>query len=202
MACHLMDTPFYALDLTYPTRVEAESILTTEDGAPRAAMVTYQFPAHQGRAAVKVVWFDGFDVTPEAKRPPRPADLEANREFKLKGSNGMVMYGDKGTLMSPGSIPLSPRLIPEEKMREFAKNKPPKTLPRAPKGHYQEWISACKGGQAPGANFDYAGPLTEMVLMGNLAIRTGRPVTWDAEKLVCTNVPEANRFVRKTYRSF
>lgn len=202
MACHLFDAPFYALDLTYPDSVEAESIATTADGAPRAAMVTYRFPAHKGRAPVKVVWFDGFDVVPEAKRPPRPKDLEEAREFKIKDTSGMVMYGDKGTLLSFGSIPSSPRIIPEEKMKEFAKNKPPKTLPRAPKGHYQEWIAACKGGQATGSTFDYSGPLSEMVLLGNLAIRTGKPVSWDAEKLLCTNVPEANRFVRKTYRAF
>jgi hypothetical protein len=66
----------------------------------------------------------------------------------------------------------------------------------------QEWVAACKGGPAAGANFDYAGPLTEMVLLGNLAVRTGKRIEWDASQMRCTNLPEANAFVRKQYRKF
>jgi hypothetical protein len=92
------------------------------------------------------------------------------------------------------------RIIPEARMKEF--QRPPKRLPRSP-GLYTEWIRACKGeGPAPGANADYSGPLTEMVLLGNLAVRTGQRVEWDAERMLCTNLPEANRFVRKPYRLF
>jgi len=69
-------------------------------------------------------------------------------------------------------------------------------------GHFPEWIEACKGGAPAGANFDYSGPLTEMVLLGNLAVRSGKKIEWDAKNLRCTNVPEANRYVRKDYRVY
>jgi hypothetical protein len=96
----------------------------------------------------------------------------------------------------------SARIIPEAKMQEFAKTRMPEKTEKKSIGHYQEWIEACKGGAPAGANFDYAGPLTEMVLLGNLAVRTGKKIEWDAERLLCTNVPEANRYVRKKYRVY
>jgi hypothetical protein len=69
-------------------------------------------------------------------------------------------------------------------------------------GHKEEWIEACKGGVPAGANFDYAGPLTEMVLLGNLAVRSGKRIEWDSKKMLCTNVPEVNEYVRKQYRKY
>ena len=78
-------------------------------------------------------------------------------------------------------------------------HKPEKTIPRSP-GHHKDWIAACKGGEPAGANFDYSGPLTENVLLGNLAIRNGKKLTWDGPNMKCTNVPEANAFVQCQYR--
>lgn len=94
------------------------------------------------------------------------------------------------------------RIIPEVRMQDFARERMPPRTEKQSIGHYREWIEACRGGEPAGANFNYAGPLTEMLLLGNLAIRTGRTIDWDAENLRCTNVPEANRFVRKNYRVF
>ena len=93
----------------------------------------------------------------------------------------------------------SPRIIPEAKMRAF--ERPAKTIPRSP-GHHQEWIEACKGRGTTTTNFDYSGPLTELVLLGNLAIRTGKRIEWDAVNMRCPNVPEANHYVRHGYRDF
>jgi hypothetical protein len=139
------------------------------------------------------MWFDG------GKIPPRPKELEEGRTIGEDGS-GQILIGDKGTMIG-GTYGGGPRLIPEPKMQEFLKNRPEKTIPRS-KGHYQDWILACKGGKPAGANFEYAVPLTETVLLGNLAIRTGKKIEWDGKKMRCTNCPEANEFVRRQYREF
>jgi hypothetical protein len=93
-------------------------------------------------------------------------------------------------------------MIPNTAWVDFAKNRMPEKTEAKSIGHMEEWIEACKGGTPAGANFEYSGPLTEMVLLGNLAVRTGKKIEWDAAKLRCTNVPEANEFVRKQYRKF
>jgi hypothetical protein len=90
-----------------------------------------------------------------------------------------------------------PRLIPEQKMKEF--QRPPETIPRV-RGHMPDWFEACKGGRPAGSNFDFSGPLTEMVLMGNFAVRSGKKIEWDGPNMRCTNVPEANRYARRTPR--
>ena len=96
----------------------------------------------------------------------------------------------------------SVRIIPQEKWVDFAKNRMPPKTESSSIGHREEWIEACKGGAPAGANFDYAGPLTEMVLIGNLAARLGRRIEWDAENMACINDPEATALVRKTYRAY
>ncbi len=193
IGCHMFDAGFAALELGYPTSVEAVSEAGTEDCAPTWSILTYQFPARPGgRPPVKVVWHDG------GKQPPRPSQLDEGRE--LPKDNGQLFLGDKGAILVNDMYCSSLRIVPEARMKEFTR--PPKTLPRSP-GLYVEWLDACKGqGPAPGANVDYAGPLTEMVLLGNLAVRTGQRVEWDAENMLCTNLPAANRYVRKPYRVF
>ena len=114
---------------------------------------------------------------------------------------GQLLIGEKGTIMDTTDYCNSPRLIPESAMKAF--KRPEKTIPRVPRGnHYQEWINAIKGGPKPGSNFDYAGPFSEVVLMGNLALRVGKKVEWDGDNMRCTNIPEANQYVTKTYRKF
>ena len=85
-------------------------------------------------------------------------------------------------------------------MRAFMPNRPPKSHPRIKGGHFNEWVEACKGGVAAGSNFEYSGRLTEAVLLGNVAIRSGRPIEWDAKNLKVTNFEPANAFVTKSYR--
>ncbi len=192
IGCHAFDATFWALDLGSPTSVSAETSGLHAETAPKWSIVTYEFPARNGRPPVKLVWYDGD------KRPPRPAELEENRKLP-GGIGGQLIVGDKGTIMANDVYCRSIRLIPETEMKAF--ERPEKTLPRSP-GVYKEWIQACKGQGTPGANFDYSGPLTEMVLLGNLAVRTGKRIEWDAANLCCTNVPEANALVRKKYRVF
>jgi hypothetical protein len=194
MGCHTLDASFWALDLGAPERIEAEAGPFTEESPPEWSIVTYHFPARGEMPPVKLVWYDG------EKKPPRPEGLEEDRKL---GGSGQYLVGEKGIIFEGGAYGASPRIVPETKMQELAPHLPPKTIPRVPKGDpYLEWIGACKGGPMPGAAFDFSGPLTEMVLLGNVAIRAGTPIAWDGRKLRCTNAPEANRFITKTYRTF
>jgi len=196
MGCHMLDAPFWALDLKYPERVEVDQEGATKESGPVHATVTYSFPARGKRPPVKVFWYEN------GRKPPRPEGLEEGRKLS---TGGMYMVGDKGVIMDQSDYCNSPRLVPETAMRAFAKNGlPEKTIPRVPSGSsHLEWIKACKGeGPKPGSNFDYSGPLTEMVLMGNLAVRMDAPIEWDGENMVCTNLKEANDLVSKKYRVF
>jgi hypothetical protein len=139
---------------------------------------------------VRLTWYDG------RLKPPRPEELEEGRTLGDK-HGGVLFVGDKGKLMC-GEYGHSPRLIPETRMKEY--KLPPKTIPRSI-GHHAEWVAACKGDKPAGSNFDYAGPLTEAVLLGNFAVRSGQKLYWDGPNMKVTNVPEANKYVRDQYRS-
>ncbi len=188
MACHIIDPAFWALDLGHPETVEAVSTLVTNQGYPRSAMVTYHFPSCGDRPAVKLTWYDG------GLRPRRPVELDPRRDL---GSNGSLTIGTKGKILCgfPGAEGL--RIIPEEKMQAY--ERPTKT-PWRSQGHYANWIEACRGGAKANSHFDYGGPLSEIVLLGSLAIRLGRKIHWDPENMKVTNVPEAEQVIKPTYR--
>ena len=193
MGCHIFDSPFFALNLGYPTSVEAVSSPVNRETGPVASIIRYEFPARGEMPPVKLTWYDGGLL------PPRPEELEPGR--RLGNENGGILYiGDKGKIMASDENAQSPCLIPQSRMNEY--KRPPKTIPRSV-GHHAEWVQACKGGPPAGANFDYAGPLTEVVLLGNVVIRTGektRKLEWDGPGMKCTNVDAANQFVRNEYR--
>jgi hypothetical protein len=152
-------------------------------------MIYYDFPARGKRPAVRMTWYDG------GLMPPAPALLPAGQQLP---PNGVLYVGSKG-VMFHGSHGDLPRLLPHELHEEAAKV--PKTMPRSI-GHYEEWIAACKGGPRTISNFDYAGPLTETVLLGVLALRApGRRLEWNAEKQQVTNAPELNQYVHTEYRN-
>jgi len=190
MGCHLMDAPYWALDLGYPTVVEASSTAVNSETAPLASMVHYYFPARGKRAPVKLTWYDGGLL------PPRPEELPDDEPMGNE-NGGVIFVGDKGKILASDENAKTPRLLPVSLANEFEKLE--KTLPRSP-GHHAEFIAACKGGQPAGAHFDYSGPLTENVLLGNLAIRVGKKLLWDGQNLKCTNVPEANDLIQSAYR--
>jgi predicted dehydrogenase len=188
IGCHAMDPVFRALKLGAPTSVEATSTRVNEETYPLGSVVTYHFPARGDMPPVKLVWYDG------GLRPPRPAELE---DGQVMGTNGRLLIGDKGVM-------LGNRVVPESRRKEFEET--PQTIPRSA-GHYKEWIDACKGGKPGGSNFDWAGPLAEAVLLGNVALRaklredmTRYKLLWDAPNLRITNLPEANQFLRREYR--
>lgn len=190
MACHVMDGAYSALELGAPAWVEATSSGQTAVAAPTASMVTFQFPARGALPPVKWTWYDGGFT------PVLPVDLEVGRSLPDSGS---LVVGSKATVLTD-TYCQSVRIVPEARMRELAPTLPPKTLPRCREGHYYEWVNACKGGPAAASNFDYAGPFSETVLLGNVAIRARKRIEWDAANLRITNVPDANRFLTKEYR--
>jgi predicted dehydrogenase len=191
IGCHSFDPVFRALKLGHPLSVEASSTRVNNETYPLASMVTYQFPARGDMPPVKLVWYDG------GLRPPRPEELESGEPM---GANGHLFIGDKGKILNQRGY----RLLPLKRAREFGD--PPKKLPRS-RGHYNEWLAACKGGPAGGSNFDWAGPLTEVVLLGNVALRlqlreelTTKKLLWDGENLRFENSETANGFLRTEYR--
>jgi predicted dehydrogenase len=188
IGCHSFDPVFRALKLGHPLSVEASSSRVNEETYPLASMVTYQFPARNDMPPCKLVWYDG------GLRPPRPEGLEDDEQM---GDNGRLLVGDKGFI-------LGNRVFPESRRREYTS--PPKTLPRSP-GHHKEWLLACKGGEPAGSNFDWAGPLAEVVLLGNVPLRvqlrselTRVRLLWDPDKFEFTNMSQANAFLRREYR--
>ena len=136
---------------------------------------------------VRITWYEGGVM------PPRPVELEAGRSL---GDHGILFVGTKGSILG-GGWSRSPRLIPETKMRAYTR--PAKSLPRFA-GHHRNWLDACKGKGRASTHFDYAGPLTEFCLMGNVALRAGRKLEFDWKNLNVTNAPEANEFIQPGYR--
>ena len=204
LGCHILDAAFWALKLKYPSSVEAcistywhdlwKKTDPRNETYPRSTIVRYQFPARQGLPPVRLTWWDG------GMMPPRPEGLEPDEELG-DSDGGLVFLGDKGILIC-GCYGRSPRVFPESRMKELPKT--PQTIARIPgglDGHEKDWVRACKGGAPASSNFDYSGPLSEMVLMGNLAVRfPNRPLLWDGENMKVTNHPDANGYVRRKYR--
>jgi predicted dehydrogenase len=190
MGIHNVAPVFSALKLGSPTSVDASSTAVYEETLPLASCVHYQFPARGDLPPVKLHWYDGGPV------PERPMELEDGRE--LDREDGILFVGDRGKMLVDGWGGHSPRLIPEKRMREY--KRPPKTLPRSI-GHHKEWLEACKRGTPTRSSFDFAGPLTEAVLLGTVCVRVGgRKLAWDSEKLEVTNVSEANKYLHYEYR--
>lgn len=204
MGCHLVDPLFWALKLKYPVSVEAsvskywhaffEETQAKNEMFPRSTIVRFRFPAREDMPEVDLTWWDG------GLMPARPHLLEPGRRMgDLDG--GILLIGDEGAIKA-GCYGESPRLIPEASMKKF--ERPPRTLeriPDGPDGHEQDWIRACKGGQPACSNFDYSGPLSETVLMGNLAVRfPDRELFWNGEAMEVTNDSEANAYVKREYR--
>jgi len=189
MGCYSFDTIFRVLKLGPPESVEASSTRVFRETFPTASIIYFNFPARGEMPPVRLTWYDG------GLRPPRPKELEEEREMG-RGGEGLLFIGDAGTIMC-GFNGANPRLIPESKMQEF--KQPPKTLPRSP-GNDREWLDACKGGAPGGANFQFEGPITEAVLLGNVALRARKKIYWDAPNMKITNSAEAQQYVHCEYR--
>jgi len=192
MGAHLLDQPFWALDLGAPTTVEASSTEVLKETFPRSSIVRFGFPKRGDKPPVTLTWYDS------GLRPARPEELEPGRRMG-DGDGGVIFVGTKGKLMH-GTYASSPRLIPETKMQEY--KRPAKSIPRSP-GIHEEWIEAIKSGKKSTTDFSYASALTEMMLLGNIAIRTAKEnviLQWDSAALRVTNLLAANEFIQMPYR--
>jgi predicted dehydrogenase len=215
MGCHLIDPAFKTVGLGYPSEVECSEGAVFEkmwnaayypESCPISSSVKLKFPGKNGKPDVKLYWMDGGIV------PERPDELGPNE--RMGGDDGgVIITGTKGKMMCE-CYGANPTLLPTSKTKE---TNVPQTLARVPEGHYLQWVNACLAGfgnATTSSNFDYAGPLTETILMGNLALRSylvkgpdgkgfpGRKkLLWDAQNMKITNFDEANQYVKREYRS-
>ncbi len=200
MACHILDPVFWALKLKYPTSVQgsyAANVIEkwkrekVSESYPLGSKIHFEFPKREAMPEVKVSWYDGGLL------PERPEELEEGRRMGTDGS-GVIFVGDKGKLMC-GCYGQSPQLIPYTKMKAY--KKPESTIVRIKTSHEMDWVNAIKEGRQPSSSFDYAGPFTEMVLMGNLCLfKPGEKILWDGDNMQATNLPELNKYVNPPYR--
>jgi predicted dehydrogenase len=191
MGIHNLAPVFSALNLGAPESVYASSTPVFPETVPMAAVVHYKFPARGDRPAVALHWYDGGIL------PPRPEELDED-ERNLDPEDGVIFVGDKGKMLVTGWGGEQPRLIPEKRNQEY--KRPPETLPRSI-GHHNEWIQACKTGSPTRSNFDFAGPLTETVLLGSVCVHNGgEKLLWDAVDGKITNVREANNLLHYEYQ--
>jgi hypothetical protein len=151
---------------------------------------------------VKLFWHDGV-VEP----PYRPEGVPADEKLgdlpnpdrpggETRPGSGSLFIGDKG-FITAGEYGGSPRLVPAERMKDY--KFPPQLLTRSP-GHYRDWIRACKNGDPACSDFSVAGPFTEWILLGALALRFEGKLEWDSAKMKVTNVPEANQYMKPKFR--
>ena len=215
MGCHIMDMPYWALGLTSPTSVEAKHDDGSAVAAPSWSTVTYQFPTSVHGGPVKFVWYDGVKAKEGVYQHTPPEELwkadfpTADHVFRRFD---LLLVGEKGRMFF-GRTRQDWVYKPETLTSGFTE--PPKTLPRVPGelaegarggigddsgGPYVEWINAIKSGTPALSNFAQSGPFSETVLLGNLALRLGKRVEWDAKKMVAKNAPEAAGMVRRAYR--
>lgn len=218
MACHMMDPVFRILPIDFPTEVECSipKSWTVDgkeakypDGYPAASVIHLKYPRKDGKGEIKVSWYDGGIM------PPLPDELLPGETFG--GDDGGALFiGDKSKMIVD-CYGENPRLLPSSLMKQTAMPAP--VLARVPEGHYLQWVNACIAGYGKAKTsspFEYAGPFTESILIGNLAIRSwnletknakgeidnpGRKkLLWNAREMKITNFDEANQFVKREYR--
>lgn len=193
-ACHVIDPVFWALDLGAPSTIQAtvnDYDPRTQGAAfPKGDIIAYEFPAKGKRGPIKLNWYSG------TQHIPRPPELEADEKDV---DTGAVVMGDKGTIVYGSHGAGQVRLIPQAKMDAY--QKPAKTIPRV-KEHHWDWLQAIKTGRKAGSDFSYGGPLTEVALLGVIALKfPGQVLEWDAHGTRFKNFAEANAWINPAYRA-
>ncbi len=193
-ACHVVDPVFWALDLGAPATVQAKvkdyDPKTQADAFPKGDIITFEFPANAKRGAVTLHWYSGTEPI------PRPPELEADEKDV---ETGAVVIGDKGTIVYGSHGATQVRLIPQAKMDAY--QKPAKTIPRV-KEHHWDWLQAIKNGRKADSDFSYGGPLTEVALLGVIALKfPDVKLEWDARQTRFRNSDEADQWLNPPYRA-
>jgi hypothetical protein len=215
MACHTVNMPFRAAKLGYPRLVELiEHSELNPDTYPKTAKIRFVFPPREGLPETEFFWYDGNpgDKSCTPLRPAPEITQDIKEMLERVPTSGALLIGEKGQIFSPDDYGTNffIKLNGEKELvrgnTHEAVKVVPVTLPRNkheggedPKQHL-EWIDACKGGPLPYSNFDVAAYLTEIILLGCVALRVGKKLEWDGPKMRATNAPEAAQYVKRTYR--
>ena len=186
--CHFIDLAHWALDLKAPETVSARGPQVEAVSTPAWNIVEYEYPARGEQPPVKLTWYDS------GRKPELLKELKNAKGDSFNWGGGQLFVGEEGMLLSDYGRHV---LFPEEKYQDFARPEP--TIP-ASIGHHAEWIEAIKNGGTTTCNFDYAGALTEAVLLGTVSFKSGEKLAWDAENLKVTNSAKAQSFLHKEYR--
>jgi predicted dehydrogenase len=198
MACHTANMAFRALNLGHPTSIESKNGDINPETFPTWATITFQFPARGNQPPVKFVWYEGLK---NRKKNLPPSELFHGEKPPDSGS---LIVGDQGKLYSPNDYGADCVLLPKEKFKGYQKPQP--TLPRNGRGDpgmKEEWVRAIMENKPEIAysNFDFAGLLTETILLGNVAMRAGKKLEWDAENMKFPNAPDAEKYLHFEYRN-
>ncbi len=190
-ACHILDIPYWALDLKYPIKVAATGPEIDEQRTPKEMHCTFVYPERGDLPGVTLYWS-------HTKNPPCKAKYELKNEYEggIKfGHMNNLFVGSKGMLLAGFDKHV---LLPEENFADFKVPEP--TIPKSP-GFHREWIDACKGGTPATCNFSYSGPMAETAILGNTAYRAGRKsFDWDAEKMVAVDCPEVQAALKPEFK--
>lgn len=193
MGCHIMDAAYWSLDLGVPERITASTSEVNAVSYPKQTHVVYEFPARSGMPAVDYHWYSG-DIYPAL--PSWLRDYNPFRGNIMR--NGSLIVGD-GMAILTDTYSESARILPRDKFIEVRQNLPKPSLPRVEGSHFEDWTNAIRTGGQACSNFAYAGPMTETVLLGAVAIRVGRQLNFDTNSGTFAGDTEANQFLRKDY---
>lgn len=195
--CHVVDPAFWALDLGAPSSIRAEvseyDLKTHGLTYPPGTRITFEFAAKGQRGPVQLVWHDG------KTRIPRPPGF--GPDHKVPGT-GAILHGDKAMIVHGSHGGGNCLLVPESLMEEYSgKNAPPERIPRV-QGHVWDWVEAIRTGRRAGSDFDYGGPLTQLGLLGLIALRfPGETLHWDDARMRFSNHSAADALLDPPYRT-
>jgi predicted dehydrogenase len=206
MACHTANMPFRALKLGYPTEVEAEASGINKESYPESSKIRFEFPAREALPPLTFWWYDG------GRKPVPELTADIQEMLDKVPDSGCLLIGDKGELFSGQDYGarFSVKLKGEKELSDGNNHEAVKAVPQTtPRNafegggdlrHHLEWIAACKGGPVPYSDFDIAAYLTEIILLGCVALRVGKKLEWDGPNMVAKNAPEAAQFIRREPR--
>ena len=215
MACHTANMPFRGAKLGYPRLVElVDHSELNPDTYPNTAKIRFVFPAREGLPETEFFWYDGNPENKTVKplRPPEDLTKDIKEMMDKVPIAGCLLIGEKGQIFSPDDYGARffVKLNDEKELKNGNDHEACKAVPvTLPRNHlakdtdakqHLEWIEGCKGNLVPYSNFDIAAYLTEIILLGCVALRVGKKLEWDGPKMRATNAPEAAHFVKRTYR--